>query len=161
MAQEKITFEEFLQAVDANNLEFVQNLHNYLLASNCKAAFEQKKSGPLASYKFGKPPKAFMNFVFRKQGILARIYGEQIAHYPDFLDTLSPEMVQHLENAGDCGRLVHNTCSPKCMGYDFTVGGARFQKCRYNCFEFLLTEQSRPFIARFVEFELAQRKSLQ
>ncbi|MCL2531677.1 MAG: hypothetical protein FWE40_05925 [Oscillospiraceae bacterium] len=158
MPQEKITFEEFLQAVDADNLAFAQSLHNQLLEHNCKAAFEKKKSGPLASYKIGKPPKALMNFVFRKQGMLARVYGEHIAHYPDFLNTLPTEMVQHLEQAGDCGRLVSNTCSTKCMGYDFTVGGARFQKCRYNCFEFLLTEQSRPFIAQLVQHELAQRQ---
>ncbi|MCL2446033.1 MAG: hypothetical protein FWD06_04640 [Oscillospiraceae bacterium] len=158
MAAEKITFEEFLQTVDPDNLAFVQNLHNQLLEQNCKAAFEQKKSGPLASYKFGKPPKALMNFVFRKQGMLTRIYGEHIAHYLDFLNTLPPEMVQHFENAGDCGRLVSNTCSTKCMGYDFNVGDAHFQKCRYNCFEFLMTEQSRPFIAQFIKHELAQRQ---
>lgn len=143
--------------MDADNKPFVQDLHSYLLESGCKVAFEEKKSGFLASYKHGKPPKAVLNFVFRKHGMLTRIYGERISDYPDFLNTLPSEMVQHIESAGGCKRLTHNTCSTKCIGYDFTIGDAHFQKCRYNCFEFLMTDESRPFIRAFVEHELNAR----
>ena len=52
------------------------------------AVFEEKKSGYLASYKYGKPQKAVMNLLFRKSGMLTRIYGERICNYPDFLGTL-------------------------------------------------------------------------
>jgi len=157
MASEKITFEQFFEAVDTDNKSFVQDLHNYLLNNGCKVAFEEKKSGFLASYKHGKPPKAVLNFVFRKQGMLARIYGERISGYPDFLNTLPQEMVAHIEKSSDCKRLVSNGCSPKCIGYDFTIGDAHFQKCRYNCFEFLITAESKPFIKAFVEREIAER----
>jgi len=157
MAQEKITFEQFMEAVDVGNKPFVQDLHNYLLESGCKVAFEEKKSGYLASYKYGKPPKALLNFVFRKDGMLTRIYGERISGYPDFLNSLPAEMVEHFHKAGDCKRLVNNTCSPKCSGYDFMVGDEHFQKCRYNCFEFLMTEISKPYIKTFVEHELKGR----
>jgi len=160
MAQEKITFEQFFETVDADNKPFVQSLHNYLLENGCKIAFEEKKNGYLASYKYGKPPKAFLNFVFRKQGMLARIYGERISGYPDFLNSLPAEMVKSIESAGACKRLVDNTCSPKCIGYDFTIGDTHFQKCRYNCFEFLITAESMPYIKNFIEHELAERKSV-
>jgi len=157
MAQDKITFEQFIEAVDAENKPFVQDLHNYLLENGCKVMFEEKKSGYLASYKYGKPPKAVLNFVFRKIGMLTRIYGERINGYPDFLNTLPKEMVESIEKAGICKRLVHNTCSPKCTGYDFMIGDAHFQKCRYNCFEFLMTGESNPYIKAFVEHELKER----
>ena len=157
MAPEKISFEQFIGAVDAANKPFVEDLHGYLLEKGCKVAFEEKKSGFLASYKFGKPPKALLNFVFRKNGMLARIYGERISGYPDFLNTLPSVMVEAIEGAGICKRLVHNTCSPKCIGYEFTIGNERFQKCRYNCFEFLITGESKPYIKAFVERELTQR----
>ena len=155
---DKITFEQFFQAVDADNQQFVQDLHKYLLDNACKVAFEEKKSGYLASYKYGKPPKAVLNFVFRKNGMLTRIYGERIGGFPDFLNTLPKEMTEHIENAGDCKRLVSGGCSPKCIGYDFMIGDAHFQKCRYNCFEFLMTDISRPFIKEFVEHELTERQ---
>ena len=157
MAQEKITFEQFFEAVDTDNKRFVQDLHNYLLENGCKVAFEEKKNGFLASYKHGKPPRAIMNFVFRKQKIQARIYGERIGDYPDFLNTLPPEMIDSIASAGTCGRLVNNTCNTKCTGYDFTIGDERYQKCRYNCFEFLMTDESNPYIKSFVEHELQER----
>ena len=160
MAKEKATFEQFIESVDADNKPFVQELHNYLMNSGCKVAFEEKKNGFLASYKYGKPPRAVMNFLFRKQGMLTRIYGERISVYPDFLNKLPAEMVNSIESAGICKRLVHNTCSPKCTGYDFMIGDEHFQKCRYNCFEFLMTEKSRPYIQKFVEHELAERQNL-
>ena len=154
---EKITFEQFFQAVDPENHIFVHELHSYLLDKGCKVAFEAKKSGHLASYKYGKPVKTVLNFVFRKNGMLTRIYGEHIAAYSGFLDTLPEEMLQHLHSAGDCKRITQNTCSPKCRGYEFTIGDSLFQKCRYNCFEFLMTDISRPFIRSFIAHELAER----
>ena len=157
MAQDKISYEQFLEATLAENKAFVQDLHTYLLDNGCKVTFEEKKSGFLASYKFGKPQKALLNFIFRKKGMLTRIYGEQIAGYPDFLNTLPTEMVKSIGDAGICKRLVHNTCSPKCLGYDFMIGDEHYQKCRYNCFEFLMTEVSKPFIKSFVEHELGER----
>ena len=157
MAKEKINFGQFFEAVDVDNKRFVQDLHNYLLDNGCMATFEEKKSGYLASYKFGKPQRAIMNFVFRKKGMLTRIYGERISCYPEFLNTLPAEMVRSIESAGKCKRLVDNTCSLKCIGYDFTIGSVHFQKCRYNCFEFLMTENSKPYIKLFVEHELGER----
>ena len=157
MAQEKITFEQFFETVDAENKPFVEQLHNYLLENGCKVKFEEKKNGFLASYKFGKPPKAVMNFLFRKQGMLTRIYGESLDAYRDFLNTLPAEMVSSIEKSGICKRLVNNACSPKCMGYDFIIGKQRYQKCRYGCFEFLMTSESRSYIKAFVENELNER----
>ena len=160
MTQEKISFEQFLNAVEAGNQAFVQELHTYLTESGCKVTVEEKKSGYLASYKYGKPPRAFTNFLFRKKGMLVRIYGENIDGYSAFLDTLPEEMVQAIESAGVCKRLVDNTCSPKCTGYDFTIGSERFQKCRYNCFEFLITSVSAPYIKSFIEHEIKERAAV-
>jgi len=157
MAQEKINFEQFIEAVDMDNKPFVQDLHNYLLENGCKAAFEEKKSGYLASYKHGKPQRAVVNLLFRKKGMLTRIYGERIGDYPDFLNTLPRVMVESIKDASICKRLVLNECSPKCSGYDFTIGNERFQKCRYSCFEFPMSAESNPFIREFVEHEIKER----
>lgn len=154
----KINFDQFLETVDAQHQTFVLNLHNYLLENACKVTFEEKKNGFLASYKYGKPPKSVLNFLFRKNGMLVRIYGENIIGYADFLDTLPAEMEQSIDNSGECKRLVHNTCSPKCTGYDFTIRSKYFQKCRYCCFEFLVTNENNPYIKSFIENELKERK---
>lgn len=158
MAQEKITFEQFMEAVDAKNKSFIQDLHSHLLNKGCKVTFEEKKSGFLASYKLGKPLRAIANFVFRKHGMLVRIYGEHASNYTVFLNTIPDGMTQSIRDAGICKRLVNNTCSPKCAGYDFMIGDEHFQKCRYNCFEFLVADENNPYIKSFVDHELNERE---
>ena len=157
MAQEKISYEHFLISTDEDHHAFVQDLHEFMLENGCKATFEAKKTGLLGSYKHTKTKRSVINLLLKKHGLLVRIYGENIGEYPDFLNTLPQEMVKSIEKAGACGRLVNNTCSPKCMGYDFTIGGEHFQKCRYNCFEFLVTEGSSSYIKTFVENEMRKR----
>ena len=160
MAQEKLSFEQFLGEVDVNDKVFVQDLHNYLLDSGCKAAFEEKKTGLFGSYKHTKSKKSIINLLLKKRGLLVRIYGENANKYLDFLNTMPDEMVQAIEKASECKRLVYNTCSPKCSGYDVTIGGERFQKCRYGGFEFPLTKKNNPYIKSFVENEIRERAAV-
>jgi len=152
----KIDFEQFLAATeDTETAAYAQDLHDYMLKNGCKPTFEEKKTGLLGSYKFNK--KSVINVLLKKKGLVVRIYGENIGTYSDFLNRLTEEMVQSVKGAGICKRLVSNTCSPKCAGYDFTIDGEHFQKCRYNCFEFLVTKQSGSCIRTFVENEMTAR----
>ena len=160
MLQEKPGFEQFLEAVDTANRAFVQDLHNYLLENGCKITVEEKKSGWFASYKHITSRKSIVNILFRKKGMFVRIYGELAGNYHDFLSSLPADMLEAIGGAGTCKRLVLNECSPKCSGYDFTIGGKRFQKCKYGCFEFLVTQESGPYIKSFAEQELSQRTML-
>ena len=157
MAQEKRSFEQFLEAVEADYKAFAQSLHDYMQNNGCKATFEEKKTSVLGSYKHVKSKKSVVNLLAKKYGLVVRIYGENISAYPDFLNTLTEDMVESIEKAGECKRLVHNTCSPKCTGYDFVIGSEHFQKCRYNCFEFLATKENENKIKAFVESELKER----
>ena len=159
MAAEKLSFEQFLEA-GADYHDYIQDLHDYLLGNGCKATFEGKKTGLLGSYKHTKTKKSVINLLLKKRGLLVRIYGENTGNYPDFLNTLPGEMVQSIGGSPECKRLVHGTCSPKCTGYDVTIAGDRFQKCRYGCFEFLVTSESWPYIKSFVENELSARAAV-
>jgi len=157
MPSEKIVFEQLLEAVEAEQQGFIEKLHNYLLEQGCKASYELKKNGPLASYKYGKPPRTLLNFIFRSGKILIRIYGENVNKYEDSLGDFPDEMVASIRTSGDCRRMVHNTCSTKCNGYDFMIKGERFQKCRYNCFELLVSGENNPYIKQFIAQELDER----
>ena len=157
MSQTKLNFEQFLEAVDPGYHTFVQDLHDYMLNNGCKATYEEKKTSLLSSYKHTKTKKSVINLLLKKPGLLVRIYGENTGGYLDFLNTLPEEMVQSIESSGTCNRLAQNTCNPKCTGYDFTIGDERFQKCKYNCFEFLVTKESAPYIKSFIEHEIRER----
>jgi len=156
MAEIKISFEHFYDATDKDNRKFVLELHDYMLNNGCKGTFEEKKTGLLASYKHNK--KSVINVLLKSRGLIVRIYGEHLAGYRDFLNTLPEEMVKSIQKASKCKRLVFNTCSPKCTGYDFIINDEHFQNCRYNCFEFLVTDNSALFIKAFIDNEIKERK---
>ena len=89
--------------------------------------------------------------------MLIWIYGENAGTYLGFLNTLPTGMVESIAGSGDCKRLVSGGCSPKCSGYDVTIKNERYQKCRYNAFEFLVADENNPFIKSFIENEIKER----
>ena len=151
-----MNYQDFTMALNSEQLAFVEDLNNFLMQHKCKSAFEEKKTGLLGSYKYGKPPKALINLLLKKQGLLVRIYDENLDNYRDFLSSIPNSMVAEIDTANDCKRLTKNECSPKCSGYDFTID-KHYQKCRYSCFEFLVTAETSTQIRAFVEKELLAR----
>lgn len=148
------TFQDFLAAVDGENQPFVKELHEELTALGCKIAVKSAKSGYVVSYSRNK--KTIANYVFRKKGLIARIYAAHIARYMELLDTLPDEMVRSVQEAPICKRLVDPAaCNQKCpMGYEFYLKGQRLQRCRNNAFMFLLNEESRPYIKALLIHEV-------
>ncbi len=151
----KLNFEDFISTVDSELSEFITELHNELILLGCKIEVKEAKSGFVVSYLYNK--KTLMNYVFRKKGIIARIYGNHVADYMELLDTLPSELIKGIESASVCKRLINpNDCNSKCsMGYDFILQGKRHQKCRSNAFMFLLNEENNPYIKEFLKKELA------
>lgn len=143
---EKYTFHDFLASVDAENQGFVNELHDALTARGCKIDVKQAKSGYVVSYILHK--KTVANYVFRKKGLLARIYAAHISEYMEILDAFPNTMTKTIQEAPICKRLVDpSACNPKCaMGYDFILKGQRMQKCCNSAFMFFLNEESRPFV---------------
>lgn len=143
---ENNTFEDFLAAVDGENQKFVRALHDELTALGCNTDVKLAKSGYVVSYRLNK--KTIANYVFRKKGLIARIYAGHIMQYMEILDTLPDVMVRAIQKAQICKRLVDpSACNQKCsMGYTFTLKGERLQRCRNSAFMFLLDEESRPYV---------------
>ena len=157
MPQDKITIEQFTASADEGHRQFVFDLHDLLMQSGCVLTIEDKSSGLFASYKRGKPSRALFNLGFKKSKMFARIYGENTKKYPDLFDDMPQEMVDAIAKSGDCKKMVGGNCGLKCTGYDVTIGGGRYQKCKYGCFTFTLTDASKPCIMAFVRLELDAR----
>jgi len=159
VAQEKLDIEQFLGALDGEHPAFIRELHDYLTENGCKVRVEEKKSGFFASYRHVKSKKSIVNFLSRKKGPRVRIYGENAGKYPDLIKALPEEMIRSMREATVCKRLIDpEACSPKCsLGYDFTIGSERFQKCRYGGFEFQVSKENNPYIKSFVENETKER----
>ena len=159
MDKKELNFENFLMDVNPAYHEFVTQVHNDLLENECKVKMELAKNGYVISYS-DKNKRVIANFVFRKSGLVTRIYGDAVNQYNDFLETLPVGMIKAIEKAPVCRRLIDITkCNSRCrMGYDFTLKGTRYQKCQYSCFMFPVNDENNPFISGFLKKELAARK---
>lgn len=162
MGKKDLKFEDFLTDVNPSYQEFVTQTHNLLLANGCSIKIDIAKNGYVVSYS-DKNKRSILNFVFRKNGLVARIYGDGVKQYNDLLETLPTGMVKTIQKAPDCKRLIDITkCNSRCrMGYEFMLEGSNYQKCQYSCFMFPVNDENNPYIREFLQSELTARKSNQ
>ena len=102
--REKYTFQDFLASVDGENQKFVSEVHNELTGLGCKAEVKAARSGYVVSYSLNK--RTLANYVFRKKGLMARIYAGHIAQYMELLELLPDSMVRAIQAAPICKRLA-------------------------------------------------------
>ena len=159
MANEKGSFKEFLSAVAPEYQMFVEKLNNQLIEQGCDLVIKEAKSGYAASYQLDK--KTVMNWVFRKSGVLARIYGDNAGKYENIISSLPVKMQKKMTTSRDCKRLIDPTaCSDTCVkGFVYTLNGDTHKKCRNDGMFFLLTNETADHIAELVCAEVSVRKS--
>lgn len=159
MAKEKISFIEFLSAVAPEHQSFVEELHNKLVDLGCSPIIKEAKSGYAVSYQL--ETKTIMNWVFRKTGVWARIYGDNAGKYENIIASLPADMQKKMSASRDCKRLIDpNACSDTCVkGFVYTLNGNTQKKCRNDGMLFLLTNEAAEHIAMLVCAEVNARKS--
>lgn len=156
----KETFKEFLLTVAPEHRTFVEKLNNKLIEQGCSLVIKEAKSGYTASYQLEK--KTVMNWVFRKSGVLARIYGDNAGEYEDIIASLPADMQQKMTASRDCKRLIDpNACSDTCVkGFIYALNGGKYKKCRNDGMFFLMTNETAEYIAELVCAEVTVRKSV-
>ncbi len=160
MAKPKFTYEDFLMEVSADNAEFVTSMNNYLTEQGCTIKIESAKSGYVVSYSLN--GRALMNYVFRKSGMVSRIYGDFAHTYISDI-VLTNDMQKGIKKAPVCKRLIDPAkCLQTCrMGYDFYLDGEQYQKCQYSAFMFLINTESKQSILDFIKHEVMARSAAQ
>lgn len=159
MAKGKGSFKEFLSAIAPEHQVFVEKLNTELIEQGCDLVIKEAKSGYTASYQLEK--KTVMNWVFRKTGVFARIYGDNAGKYEDIIASLPADMQKKMTTARDCKRLIDpNACSDTCVkGFVYALNGDTYRKCRNDGMFFLLTNEIAEYIASLVCAEVIVRKS--
>lgn len=157
---DKVSFNEFLLTVAPQYQSFVETLHDKLTEQGCTFIVKEAKNGYAVSYQLDK--KTIMNWVFRKSGILARIYGDNVGKYEAVLESLPADMQKQMLSSRDCKRLLDpNSCSPTCVkGFVYTLNGVINKKCRNDGMFFLLTNETAAPIATLVCAEITARKTV-
>lgn len=157
--KETYTIEQFLSDVAPNHIPFVMEIDAFLTSRGFKTKVELAKSGYVVSYRHPKTKKVLLNYLFRKSGMLVRIYGDHVAEYLDFLQTLPAGMAAAVAKEPNCKRLLDPAaCNSRCpMGYVFSIRGEQHQKCRYSAFMFAVNDETMPFLRGLIEKEAAAR----
>ena len=155
----KTSFNEFLLAVAPEHRVFVEKLNDKLLEQGCELVIKEVKSGYTATYQLEK--KTVMNWVFRKTGVFARIYGDNAGKYEDIIASLPADMQKKMTTSRDCKRLIDpNACSDTCVkGFVYALNGDTHKKCRNDGMLFVLTNETAEHIAGLVCAEVNVRKS--
>jgi len=159
MAKIKYQFEHFLSEVAKEQKTAVTNIHETMTASGYKNKVEKKVSGFFVAYTHPKTKRSILNLFFRKDGLQLRIYAENHKHYANFIDNLPEDIESQIAEATDCKQfLTPPECSDTCSaGYDISIRGNRYQKCRYSCFHFKADTNIFPVITEFIEKEKSYR----
>ncbi len=158
-AKETYTFDQFLQDVHPEHIPFVMENHETLLGQGYGLKVDLAKSGYVVSYKDPKSKRVLLNYVFRKTGMLFRLYGDHFPTYLDVIQSLPQAMVKQIGKQPDCKRLLNPaSCNSSCpMGYAFAIGDAQYKKCRYSCFLFPVNAENIPYFKTLLEKETAAR----
>lgn len=154
-----ILFEDFLMTVPPEHQIFVLSFNSKMEELGCGLEIKEAKSGYVLSYKCNK--KTAFNWVFRKSGMLARIYGDNIKSYSALIPELPEAMQKHMKKSSNCRRLLDpSACSPHCsMGLIYELDGEVYKKCRFNALFFPLTDESAEHIEKLAIAEILQRNS--
>lgn len=154
-----ITYDDFLRTVEEKNRTFVDDMHRLFMEYGCTVEVKEAKQGYVVTYTYKQNKKkvALMNYVFRKSGMMVRIYARHIGRYQAVLDALPEDMKQSVIKASDCKRLTGvSECSPSCTaGYDFMMYGINYKKCKNSSFFWKVDPESMEHIRTMLKSELA------
>ena len=159
MKKDVKTYDDFLVNVIPDICGFVRETHDAMLRNSCTFKVTTAKSGLVLSYILPKSKRIIFNYVFRKQGLIIRIYGDNIARYFDFLTTLPENMISAIVSAPMCKRLANpSSCNPRCpLGYVFEISGEGYESCRYSSFMFEVKEENYKAVREFISREMKER----
>ena len=157
--QETHTLDQFLTDVSPEHLPFVLGIHEDLSRQDYKTKVTTAKNGYVLSYLHPKTKKTLLNYVFRKNGMLLRLYGDHIQSYLELVRGLPEPVLALIGKQSNCKRLLDPAaCSSRCpMGYTFTVGETLYRKCRYSCFLLPVNNETIPHLRAMVQEEAKAR----
>ncbi|MCL2020315.1 MAG: hypothetical protein FWG70_11270 [Oscillospiraceae bacterium] len=159
MSKAIIPFETFTETAGVEHTDFINSLHEHLVNANCKAEIKEAASGYVVSYIHIPTKRTVINYVFRKKGLMLRIYADNVPHYMEILETFPNTMKDLIKKSGSCKRLRSpDDCNARClMGFDFILDGERQQKCRNGAFMFFLDDETKPYVNILVLREMQLR----
>ena len=160
MPKGTIPFSAFIETAGDDHADFVNSLHEYMIENDCKVEIKEAASGYVVSYMHKPSKRTVLNYVFRKLGLMMRIYADNVTAYMEIFADWPESMKSAAKKSGDCKRMFDPAaCNSRCLGgFDFVLDGERQQKCRYAGFMLYLNDETKPYLKEMAEREMQARK---
>jgi len=155
-------FEDFLMSVNDEYRDFVTTIHKMVIQDGYDKVTISSSKTNLFSVKYTHPKtrRGIVNFTLKKRGFKISVFAANFAKYPDALNRLPESMENQITKTPSCKNIMEpGTCMGKCIGYDFHINEAHYQKCKFNCFQFNVDAESIPLLLELIERELAARRT--
>ena len=150
-------FLEFFTGVSDEYKDFVTKIHERLLQEGCSVKISSNKTN-IFSVKYAQGRKGVFLFMLRKKGLKASLYAGNFTQYPDVLNNLPESMKTQISKSSNCINIMKpGKCRDRCIGYDINIGEDLYRKCKYDCFQFDVNDQSIPGLLELLESELEAR----
>jgi len=161
MPKASIPFSAFVEAAGVEHTDFINSFHEYMTEQDCKAEIKEAANGYVVSYVHKPSKRTVANYVFRKEGLIMRMYADNVASYMEILEKWPDSMKEKVQKAGTCKRTLNpEECNARCIGsFDFILDGERRQPCRYNGLMFVLNDETKPYVRGMMEREIEARKN--
>ena len=165
MSKSKYRLEDFLTLVDTDCKGIVLAIHEMMGREGYKLKINLTKLyGLHVSYSQPKikTVKGIIVYLLIKNGkLMIRINADNHANYPDVLNRLPQIVLNQMDKADDCVKMIDpRKCWKGCMGYDFRIGERHYQKCLITCFFFGLDSDTFPFLIDLIKSESKERCAL-
>jgi len=167
-AKKKYEFEDFMTDVEMldwvskEQLAFITEFHEYFTERDLKLNIKSNKTTPFI-FNFTNKRKGVFSLYLKEKGLMAIVKAHNVDKYGDALEMLSEDMISLIEQSPVCKNLVRKDPSEKgcgwadCFGYDFNMGEANYQICRYSCFQFDVNAETLPHLKNLAIRELEEQ----
>ena len=124
--------------------------------NDCKTEIKEAASGYVASYIHSQSKRTVANYVFRKKGLMIRIYTDNVSSYMEIFEKWTAAMkdtIKKLAHVKGC-LIQWIAILVASYGIRFILDDERQQKCRNSG----LNDETKPYLKEMMECEIQARE---
>ena len=163
MADTNYQFEDFFASLGDEYKDFVTTIHELVQQAGFDKITIASSKVNLFTVKYTnkKTRRGIVNFTLRRKSFAVTVLANNHDKYPELLNNMPEQMVSQIEKTQTCMNISEpGKCMDKCVGYEFNIRDKNFQKCKFGCFKFTVSEDNMPYLLELVKNELEARRAV-
>ncbi len=125
-------FEEIIKTFPVEMQEYLLKLHHQYISLGCK--YDTKDLCLRVNFIYSHKSRGTIGSINISpvNGCVIKINAENINDYVGMIEKFPSTIVKAIENGYDCAKKNNPiACNPKCRGYEFSVNGKQYFKCKH------------------------------